>query len=142
MKQQAECVQPNRPEVIARVVDGEAILIRLSNGAYYSLQEVGGLIWSLIEEETPLAAIARAVVDRYDVDEPRALADVRRIAEELANEQLVVPVDTPSPVAEPGIAAMERLPYREPVLEVYADMGDLLALDPPIPGMEEIPWKD
>jgi hypothetical protein len=35
----------------------------------------------------------------------------------------------------------ELRPYEPPVLERYADMEDLLALDPPMPGIANLPWQ-
>ena len=32
--------------------------------------------------------------------------------------------------------------YESPKLNIYRDMGDLLALDPPTPGLEATPWKN
>ena len=39
-------LKPNEEEVAAKVLDGEAILINLSNGAYYSTDKRGAFIWS------------------------------------------------------------------------------------------------
>jgi len=41
----------------------------------------------------------------------------------------------------PPPAPAGKLPYEPPRLSVYRDMGDLLALDPPAPGLTDIPWK-
>jgi hypothetical protein len=35
-----------------------------------------------------------------------------------------------------------RAPYVPPALHIYRDMGQLLALDPPTPGLMDIDWKD
>ena len=35
-----------------------------------------------------------------------------------------------------------ELPYEAPTLNIYRDMGDLLALDPPMPGLADMAWKD
>ena len=37
-------MQPNKEEVAAKVMDGEAILINLSNGIYYSMDKVGAVV--------------------------------------------------------------------------------------------------
>ena len=42
-------LQPRDEEVAAKVIEGEAILINLANGVYYSMEKVGGLIWEMIE---------------------------------------------------------------------------------------------
>jgi hypothetical protein len=37
--------------------------------------------------------------------------------------------------------AEQKSAYEPPKLNAYRDMGDLLALDPPMPGLEDIPWE-
>lgn len=46
----------------------------------------------------------------------------------------------PAAIATNGAGAKE--PYEAPVLNIYRDMGDLLALDPPTPGLDTFNWKD
>jgi hypothetical protein len=136
-------LQPNAEEVAAKVIDGEAIMINLSNGIYYSMDGVGGLVWSLIVEQHSLDEIATAVGQQYAVSPREARQDVQRLASELLDERLVV-------VATSGTPRQVELPpqpngsldYESPQLNRYTDMGDLLALDPPMPGLEDIPWQE
>ena len=60
-------LKPNTAEVAAKDVDGEAVLINLTNGMYYSMDLVGGFVWSLIESGYDLAAIADAVFRRAEL---------------------------------------------------------------------------
>jgi hypothetical protein len=136
-------LRPNGAEVAAKVLDGEAIMINLSNGMYYSMDKVGGLIWEAIEQGHSLEEIVLAVLSRYAVSREQAAADVRRLSEELIKENLVVVSDQPpSPQTSQGSFPQQKLTYEPPRLNIYRDMGDLLALDPPMPSLEEIPWKD
>jgi hypothetical protein len=63
--------------------------------------------------------------------------------QELVQENLVVATENgkPSP-AEAITEQQDKLPYELPKLNIYRDMGDLLALDPPVPGLGDTPWKD
>jgi len=70
---------PNDMECASKVIDGEAVIINLSNGTYYSLDQVGALIWELIGDGWTLAEIGGAVAARYDVTPERA-AGRRRAA--------------------------------------------------------------
>jgi hypothetical protein len=73
----------------------------------------------------------------------QAEANVRELLQELLQENLVI-------ASENGVAAAAqtppqpgtKLPYELPKLNIYRDMGDLLALDPPVPGLGETPWKE
>jgi len=130
-------------EVAAKVIDGEAILINLSNGIYYSLDKVGGLIWGMVEERNTIGDIVMAVVGCYDVSREQAEADVLRLVDELFNEDLVALAEdaAASPSNRTQVEG-EGLDYDCPKLNVYRDMGDLLALDPPMPGLQDIAWID
>jgi hypothetical protein len=134
---------PNEVHVAAKVLDGEAIIINLSNGTYYSMDRVGGLIWEMIERRESLAATVAAIMARYDVSPERAQGDVQRLADQLIREGLVILTDKPaSSEGHQGTVCGQKLPYEPPELNVYRDMTDLLALDPPMPSLEEIPWNE
>src|SRR5713101_5423272 len=128
-------------EVAAKVIDGEAIIINLANGIYYSLDKVGGLIWEMLAGKYSLEEVIAAILARYDVSREQAQADVERLATELLQENLLL-VSTdgalPQQVSEQEFS--QKLPYETPLLNIYRDMGDLLALDPPLPGFQEIAW--
>jgi hypothetical protein len=133
---------PNLKQLAAKVMDGEAIIINLTNGIYYSMDEVGGLVWELIVDGCSLEQIGAAISRGYDVSAGQALADLEPLAAKLLDEDLVSVVDSadaaqPSPRPEPAV----RLPYEAPTLHKYRDMADLLALDPPMPGQADIPWQ-
>jgi hypothetical protein len=78
------------------------------------------------------------------VELPRAQEDIQRLAAELIEEQLVEVDD--GPVTGPtGVSAAPmgpREPYQPPELQVYRDMADLLALDPPLPDLPTTPWHE
>ena len=133
----------NDADVAAEVFHGEAIILNLATGVYYSLDQAAGLIWTLLAGGHSLADTAATVLARYDVSAERARADIERVAGDLVRESLIRVDEEPgaaTPLPEPGTHA--RLPYAAPALNIYRDMGAMLALDPPMPRLDEIPWKD
>lgn len=129
--------------VAVKIIDGEAIVLNLANGMYYSTDGVGADVWALLERAPTTEEIVDAIVARYDVSRAEARGDVERLVSELLQEDLVVGApagDAPPPRDEEsrGPAA----PYQPPVLNSYRDMGDLLALDPPMPDLEDLAWKE
>jgi hypothetical protein len=136
-------LQPQGQDVAAKVMDGEAIIINLANGVYYSTDRSGGLIWAMIERRHNLEEIVAELAARYEVSAGQAREDVDRLVRELFEENLISPCEDGSPMAgDPLPAPQERLPYERPTLNIYRDMGDLLALDPPTPGLGATPWTD
>jgi hypothetical protein len=132
-------VSPNVSEVAAKIMDGEAILINLTDGMYYSMDHVGGLVWELVETGPSLREIVDAVTAHYETTPDRADADVRRLIQELLGAGLVrigpaAAAAGTAPRREPPAA---RLAYEPPRLDAYSDMADLLALDPPHPLLTE-----
>lgn len=136
-------LSPNTEEVASKVMDGEAILINLSNGIYYSMDKVGGYVWEMIEGTHSLAEIVEAIVGRYDISPEKAQADVDRLAAELVQESLVKVSDGNASSSNAKESdTQEKLSYESPRLNIYRDMGQLLALDPPMPGLKDMTWKD
>lgn len=139
---------PNESEVAAKVIDGEVIIIRLSDGLYYSISGVGCLVWELIERRMTVGEILETVAARHDVPEAQVRDDVTSLVVELSRERLV------SHTTEAGSALADeapadgapadgvKAPYEAPVLQKYQDMADLLALDPPAPGLAKAILKD
>jgi len=136
-------LRPNEQEVAAKVIDGEAIIINLANGIYYSMDKVGGLIWDMLAAAHSLEEVITAILARYDVSREQAQADVERLAAELVQENLLLATtDRVGPQTMAEQESQQKIPYEMPALNIYRDMGDLLALDPPTPGLQDITWKD
>jgi len=133
----------NENEVAAKVIDGEAIIINLANGIYYSMDKVGGEIWEMLAEGRSLEEVGAAVIARYNVTHEQAQADVERLATELLQENLLMAANDGGLAQSLSVQeSQQKLPYEAPSLNIYRDMGDLLALDPPTPGLQDIAWKD
>lgn len=128
---------PKSSQVAAKVIDGEAIIMNLANGLYYSMDHVGAAIWQRMEGGMALGAIVADVSRRYGAAEDAVRRDVHDLAAELLAEELVDvadgPVTPPWPADEPPGDGVQA--YASPVLNRYDDMADLLALDPPMPGL-------
>jgi hypothetical protein len=94
-------------------------------------------MWFYLEE------VIEATTTRYDVSREQAQVDVERLATELLQENLFRVSDGGAPPQKPLVQKdQQKLPYETPILNIYRDMGDLLALDPPTPGFQEIAWKE
>src|SRR5712692_9491612 len=93
-------LRPRGEEVAAKVIDGEAIIINLANGVYYSMDKVGGLIWDMVQSGHSLEEIIVVVTERYDVSREQVQADVEALVEELLRENLVALLENGPPTAE------------------------------------------
>jgi hypothetical protein len=122
-------------EIAYKTLDGETIIINLVNGVYYSLPGVGSEVWELIATGRSLAESAAILSARYGAPPEVVAADLIRLAEQLVTENLLDPASGGDPAGElPPPSPAERA-YQAPALQAYRDMADLLALDPPTPGI-------
>ena len=128
-------------DVLAKILDGEAVIINLASGIYYSADGVGGLVWNRLEEGLRLADIAAEIAALYDVSAEQARTDVLSFANDLLKEDLVA-VTEEGPAVPATPSAAPKLVYAPPRLHMYRDMEELLALDPPTPGLGDLRWKD
>jgi hypothetical protein len=78
------------PKVLARVLDGEAVLLDLGGGTYFGLNEVGSTIWSALELGATREELVAKVVATYDVSLEVARADVLSLLDELREQGLIL----------------------------------------------------
>jgi hypothetical protein len=136
-----DCLEPNVERAAGDVIDGEAIIINLVTGAYYSMQGIGGEIWSMISARRSVGSMLDEIVAAYDVDYDAANRDLHAVLQQLLDEGLIQPAgDSGAVSATPEFPV--RKAYKKPALQVFRDMEELLALDPPAPGMNQIAWSD
>lgn len=124
----------NFPEVINETIDGEAVMINLRTGTYYSLAGSGVDVWSALENVATLEEVVEHLVHRYEAPRHVIHDDVTGLVEQLRSEELIVPAEGP-PSDRPALVALPdanapRVGYKPPALEKYTDMQDLILLDP------------
>lgn len=132
--------QINAAEVVADIIDGEAIIMNLSKGIYYSLDQSGAAIWGLLAAGASVAETADAICRRYEIPSSKAMEDIGVLATQLVEEGMLLAAAGPALGKLPGLSGGHAAePYRTPMLNKYSDMKDLLALDPPIPEFKGLP---
>lgn len=134
-------LKPNEHQVASKVVDGEAILIDLSSGMYYSMEKVSGLVWSMIMAGSSIAIIADVIADRYSVPVAQAQEDVRALVEELLADNLVLVDKLRDELSSVPAVDGAVGPYERPRLLKYDDMAEMFALDPPLPELPPLSPK-
>jgi hypothetical protein len=141
-------IRCNHDCVAAEVVDGEAIVLNLETGTYYSLDGAGARVWQLVERGYSIGAIARTIAREYDAAPADVDRDVAALVAALVDERLVIAdpaltADVNVGVAADvtGLAPDASRAYQRPELRTYTEMADMLALDPPLPGLRDIEWK-
>jgi hypothetical protein len=78
------------PDVLSRVLDGEAVLLDTQGGAYFGLNVVGTRVWELIGTEgTTKRAIVAALLREFDVAADTLERDVTELVAGLEKRGLI-----------------------------------------------------
>lgn len=75
---------------------GEVAILGLGAGTYYGLDEVGGRVWTLIQEPREVAEIREALLREYEVEPERCERDLISLLQQMADEGLVEVTDAAS----------------------------------------------
>lgn len=131
----------NTPTVTHEIIDGEAVIINLDSGNYYSLVEEGSFIWSLVEKGASASELQNVILQTYQGDAQEIDRGVQELLAQLQQENLIVLVDGAGEVLEvsPDSNNHEKPLFNPPSLNKYSDMQELLLLDP-IHDVDDAGW--
>ncbi len=134
----------NAPSIVSEIIDGEAVIMDLSSGHYFSTQGSGAEVWAGIEAGLPRSGIVERLAGVYDCDRSELEVAVDAFVVELLERRLVIETIAPGQAiitsvwASPS-AGHVRQAFAVPALNAYADMEDLLLLDP-IHDVDAVGW--
>ena len=134
----------NTPTVTHETIDGEAVIINLDSGNYYSLVDVGSFVWGLIEKGASQSDVRNVVLQSYQGNDSDVDRGVEELLAQLQQENLIVPVDGTgtldlAQLELPSNNGHEKPSFNPPLLHKYSDMQELLLLDP-IHDVDDAGW--
>ncbi len=128
----------NATHVVHETIDGEAILIHLGTGTYYSLDGVGSELWGLLSRGASTDQAIAAALGRYEGSPGEIEAGVATLVQDLLAEELLVEDGSSAP--DPSRLPDGRIPFTTPVLHTYTDMQEFMLVDPLHEVDEEAGW--
>lgn len=124
-------------------MDGEAIIVNLETGAYYSLQGVGTHIWEAVTTGATCDEVTATLVAHYSGEPSAIRSAVDGLIDELAHEGLIVATTETNGAESSRLpnasSAGAQSPFEAPSLQRYTDMAALLLLDP-IHEVDQVGW--
>ena len=79
-------------DVVFRDLAGEAVILNLSTGVYFGLDEVGTRIWQLLAQHGDKEKLIQEVLSEYEVEETNLRRDIDLLLKELLGKGLLVDV--------------------------------------------------
>jgi hypothetical protein len=108
--------------------DGEATIIDLRSGTYYSLNPVGSLLWPLLVDGATLDDLVGHAIASTDGG-PAIASSIESFVSGLVAEGLVAEVDDLAPLVPAGSGG-DPHPYEPPEIQRFDELQELLLLDP------------
>lgn len=117
----------NGPEVVAETLDGEALIVHLGTGAYYTCGGAGEVAWAQLLAGATVEQVADALATAFAIPRDQAEQDAASFVAEALAQGLVVEATREYEGSVPGATGRA---YASPAFDKYTDMEQLLALDP------------
>jgi len=76
--------------ILAQQAHGQTVLLRLEDGGYYALDDVGARIWELCDGGRAVADIVALLCEEFDAPEAVVQADVLEFIDDLRRDWLLV----------------------------------------------------
>lgn len=119
-----------KPEVVADVIDGEAVIMNLKTGRYFNSEGTGSECWEAVASGLSVAQIVDRLAAKYAADPTTIAAAVEAFLQDLIGHELIAPGDAHPPAVAAPSSNAPLATFHAPALNVYSDMQDLLLLDP------------
>ena len=74
---------------VSSELDGEEVILNLTDGTYYGLNEVGARIWALLQETPALHRVRDQIVEEFDVGVEQCEHDLIALVKDLEEAGLV-----------------------------------------------------
>lgn len=81
------------PQVLARRVGEEIVILNIESGVYFGLDSVGARIWELLAEGNSLTRVCATMEQEFEVDRETLEADIRKLVQDLTDQGLIIPVE-------------------------------------------------
>lgn len=77
------------PDHVATDLAGKTAILGLKNRTYYTLDDVGSPIWSLIQTESSVQDVQKTLLQRYEVEPVQCERDLLEFLQKLADLDLI-----------------------------------------------------
>ena len=78
-----------KPNVMARQVGEETVILDLASGTYFGLDQVGARLWHLLGEGKTISEICDVMLDEYEVSREELERDALALVQDLEARSLI-----------------------------------------------------
>ena len=82
-------------DVLTTAFGDEVVMLNLSDGVYYGLEEVGARLWAMLKQPVTVSEICRTLVQEFDVEPEQCERDLLELLRDLVSRGLIEIRDQP-----------------------------------------------
>jgi len=86
-------------DIVFRDLAGEAVILNLTSGTYFGLNEVGTQIWHLLAEHGSTEKVIETILAEYEIDDARFRHDLDELLNALTDRGLIATNAEETPTA-------------------------------------------
>jgi hypothetical protein len=76
-------------QLVASNLGGEVVILNLKDGTYYSLDDVGVVVWDILQQPCSIWQLCMAVMEQYEVDSAQCTEDILALLEDMLSVGLI-----------------------------------------------------
>jgi len=77
------------PDVILRIIGGEAVILNLKSKLYLGLNPVGTRIWTVLHDAPSIQSAYESLLPEFDVEPERLRQDMDELLDQLLDQGLI-----------------------------------------------------
>ncbi|MGE5458834.1 MAG: lasso peptide biosynthesis PqqD family chaperone [Methanobacterium sp.] len=77
-------------ELVLAELDGKVVMMSIENGQYYGLDEVGSIIWEMMNEPVQVKDVIARLVQEYEVTQEECEKDVLAFLKKMHDKKLII----------------------------------------------------
>ncbi|MDO8652619.1 MAG: PqqD family peptide modification chaperone [Undibacterium sp.] len=84
-----QCKLARHPDLLAVPMDGDLVMMSISQGSYYGINPVGVQIWQALESPQSLATLCELVTAEFDVSAAQCEQDMQVFIRQMLNAKVL-----------------------------------------------------
>lgn len=128
-----------RPSVASEIIEGEAVIMDLRSGHYFSARDTGALVWDWLDNGHSDRQAARRLAAHCRIEKAEANEAVLKFISLLLAKDLMRSSEARECAINNNLGSNEPVAFIPPAIEEFTDMSNLLLLDP-IHDVAEVGW--
>jgi hypothetical protein len=78
------------PDIITSEIDGDMVMMSVSEGSFYGLNAVGAAIWHLLDTPASIETIVAHVLEIFEVSEEQCQTDILIFIESMVSSKTLI----------------------------------------------------